>query len=272
MLRILNLAASESYEEIRNAPEFRAISRTSHLPSRLIYERLRNFMRHEVLREDDFSAPPDVSTAMKQVVDLLAKYFPMHVIYLPTYRRIEQDLKSLLNVESEPAELAGFIHFGMGDIKTKLNSVAEKIRDHFVLSYGKTSGQMLGQLTESIQITSQMRAALANLKEVEIVLGRVGQNISADVRNRILTMIEDGTITNNQHLSFFIFQLMDAYEAVREFRQSSMRAFANVCNSYLVNKKFRYNSVNATIQLYNTVTDPSWIWRGFHPVKSNFLA
>lgn len=52
MLQILNLAASGSYEEIRNDPEFRAISRTSHLPTRIIYERLRNFMRHAVLEAD----------------------------------------------------------------------------------------------------------------------------------------------------------------------------------------------------------------------------
>lgn len=133
MLRILNLAASGTYEEFRTAPEYRVISRASPLTSRVIYERLRNFMRHETLREDDLLSPRDVPADMKQVIELVTKHFPMHVIYLPTYRRIEQDLKSLLNVESEPAELTGFIHFGMRDIQNKINSVAEKIRDHFVL-------------------------------------------------------------------------------------------------------------------------------------------
>lgn len=46
----------------------------------------------------------------------------------------------------------------------------------------------------------------------------------------------------------------EAYEAVRELDES-MQAFANVCNGYLINKEFRCNSVNATIQLYNKVTD-----------------
>ena len=121
-------------------------------------------------------------------------------------------------------------------------------------SYGQISGQMLGQLTEKIEITEKMRDALANERDVSIVLSRVGQNISTSVRERILTMTRQHTLVNNQYLAFFMLQLIEAYGAVKDLDES-MQDFANVCNRYLINKEFRYNSATATLQLYNKLSN-----------------
>ena len=254
--RAMNLTGTLSYEQIRFVPEFRLIAERSTYPSRYVYDRLRDLAAHQLVAE---RSNPDLldqahASEMKRLTDIVARNFPLNVVYLPTYRRIEQALRYFLKVNDEPAELSGLIHFGMKDIHDKINSVTQKIRDHFVQSYGQISGQMLGQLTEKIEITEKMRDALANERDVSIVLSRVGQNISTSVRERILTMTRQHTLVNNQYLAFFMLQLIEAYGAVKDLDES-MQDFANVCNRYLINKEFRYNSATATLQLYNKLSN-----------------
>lgn len=141
------------------------------------------------------------------------------------------------------------IHFGMKDVESRIDAATKQIRDHFVTSYGQISGQMLGQLAENTAVSDDMRRRLNDRANVELVLGRVGDNVSDAQKALILGLLDNGTLTSNHHLSFFLSRLIEAYDQVKSF-DMSLQAYARVCNGYLINKSLKYDSLAGTLKLY----------------------
>ena len=71
------------------------------------------------------------------------------------------------------------IHFGMHDVRNRIDRITSQIRESFFNSYSKTNGQMLTQLIEGIHVEESDIDELANSEYIEIVLGRLGDNMNA---------------------------------------------------------------------------------------------
>lgn len=239
------------YSHLREETLFSSVARRLRVPSKVFYDRLIRFD----YRPD---GEPDLVDQMEnspilQLRSYLKENLDAAVLYLPTYRRVEQDIQQVLEVDEDDDEEDIGIHFGMSDVKKKIEHVTSQIRDHSITSYGQISGQMLGQLAEDRDLSGEMIERLNDRSSVELVLGRVGENVTDAQKQLILDAMDNGTLLENRPLSFFLSRLIEEYDQVRELDKALLR-YANVCNGYLINKKMRYDSLNATLGLFEEIT------------------
>ena len=247
---LAHFAANNGYREFVESSVSRRIlqSSTMRIPTRVAYDYLIELYERD--SETDLSQEKS-SDALKKFKEDVTEAFPYETIYLPTYRRVEQDLQTLFG-DDEQIRSSKSIHFGMDDVERRMRRVQEKIRDHIVSSYSEISGQMLGQLASNIASDGVEAPVSANVEEIEVVLTRVGKSVSTIDRERILEMVRTDTLEKNGYLSFFLAKLVSAYSTVREL-DTAMKEFATVCNKYLVNKELRYNSVDASIDVISNL-------------------
>ncbi|KQQ61265.1 hypothetical protein ASF69_02335 [Rhizobium sp. Leaf311] len=239
------------YTHLREETLFTSVARRLRVPSKVFYDRLIRF---------DYSpdGEPDLVDQMEnspilQLRSHLENNLNASVLYLPTYRRVEQDMQQDIDEDDDNDDDGINIHFGMSDVKKKIDRVTSQIRDHSIMSYGQISGQMLGQLAEDRGLTSEMIDRLTDRGSVELVLARVGENVTSHQRDLILDAMDSGSLLENRHLSFFLSRLIEEYDQVRELDKALLR-YASVCNGYLINKKMRYDSLNATLGLFEEIT------------------
>lgn len=239
------------YTHLREETLFTSIARRLRVPTKVFYERL---VRFDYGSERDLDLVDQMENSpILQIRAYLAKNLDAAVLYLPTYRRVEQDMQQVLELEDDDDTAEIGIHFGMSDVKRKIEHVTSQIRDHSIMSYGQISGQMLGQLAEDRDLSYEMVQRLNDRGSVELVLARVGENVTDAQKELILDAMDNGTLLENRHLSFFLSRLIEEYDQVRELDKALIR-YALVCNGYLINKKMRYDSLNATLGLFEEVS------------------
>lgn len=205
------------------------------------------------------------------------------VIYLPTYRRIEQDLKAIFpNItEEELRKLTttsravskpgarGFVelvHFGMEDVEERLASELETIQR-------RTREQLTGLTASYLQDIIRSRAdvvepALIRIMSdavVEAVLSRVDENtLSSEDKREVQEAIRrirsggSSPLARDQYLTYFFSRLMDIYTDLN-MSESAIRQLADTCNKYFVGKRVRYDDANFTAKVFDRQGKPlSW--------------
>ncbi len=178
------------------------------------------------------------------------KHFNLKVLYLPTYRRVEEDLTNLGSYDYDFSD--SLINFGMSDVKQRFRNVRNELRDSAVSLYTNLNGRMLTQLTTDYVATSEQFEKIKNTEALKIVLDRVGDSISNETKNRILTLVENSTIEQERYhpLVFILSNLIDVYFEQKEL-DDAIKEFVNVSNKYLVNKTFIYNESKVEITIIN---------------------
>ena len=249
--RLIAMAKEYPVGRLREDPIFTHAARLSKMPTGIFASRLRN-IDVEPDGELDLVILSEDSPVTK-LRSFLKNKFNHSVIYLPTYRRVEQDLEEFIDIAEEEGSFTALdIHFGMKDVEDRLSKSTKQIRDHFVESYGQVSGQMLGQLADNTPVSEQMKQRLSDRSSIELVLGRVADYVSDTQRTLILKLFDDDRLLENGHLSFFLSSLIESYEQVREV-DTALQKYAQVCNSYLLNKEMRYDGLNAIVSVYETI-------------------
>lgn len=187
----------------------------------------------------------------KEVLDNIKSKIPFDVLYLPTYRRVEQDLKNLSGDEenTDKAFLNQAINFGMGDVDARIKQITKEILSSSVEWFSKVNGQMLNQLVDGLKIEQHMLDSIQSPAAVKIVLDRVGNNISSSSKERILELIKTQDITSgHDHLIYFISSLVKVYEQQRE-NDTALQQFCAVCNKYLGDKMLRYDESKVEVDI-----------------------
>ncbi|MGF7441113.1 AAA family ATPase [Campylobacter concisus] len=202
-------------------------------------------------------------------MDNIRQELKFSILYLPTYRRVEEDLKNLgvfeergmrrrdtrsYYTESYNVELADelddeetLIHFGMNDVKQKIKSIKQEIERSTITGFSKLTGQMLSHF---LHTTSNDFNKIESLDKntIRIILHRVGDNISKKDKESILNLLDKKTeLSNKSDLVFFIFKLIDIYNAHKHL-DDKMKKFRDVCNQYLFDKEVVYDE--SLVDLY----------------------
>ncbi|NER38346.1 MAG: AAA family ATPase [Oscillatoria sp. SIO1A7] len=182
------------------------------------------------------------------------------ILYFPTYRRVEEDLKNLGYEEEEKSEGFSFgqgdgklIQFGMKDVSNKFDEITTTIKNSALNLFSKVTGEILTQFVEGIHITQEMRDSIKP-DTLNIVLSRVGEeNISTSDRERIENLVSSGEINSEKHnqLVYFLSKLVGLYEQQKE-KDESINQFASVCNNYLNEKRIVYDEANVEISIIQT--------------------
>lgn len=201
------------------------------------------------------------------------------VLYLPTYRRIEQDLKSIFpeyegdfkkvikSRASKQSDFARggfveFVEFGMEDVEARVQSRVAALKENSRVELNNLAGGYLRDVIrgEARQWNGEKIKTLSD-DEVQIILGRVEEKQLNEDDKRILFQVinlirnGDGLTSDHELLAHFFSKLVQIYEAQRT-SEIPVRQFIEVCNKYLTAKEFSYDDVNFHVPLLLEAGDP----------------
>lgn len=189
------------------------------------------------------------------VIRKLEKNIDANILYFPTYRRIEEDIKNIGFVNRDDyndirlkykkeifqhsESNSDIIRFGMTDVEERIEEVTSKIAHSSILGFSDITADMLHQLLTDFPNVKTNNRKKIDSDKLNIILDRIGPNMSIDDRNKIKDYIKTGN-TANKGLLFFIDKLIELYNK-QEKQDSAIKNFVEVCNHYLTEKKYIYN-------------------------------
>lgn len=185
----------------------------------------------------------------KDKMDSIRERFPYKCLHLPTYRRVEEDIKAFGGAPGEVESLISLINFGMSDVKEKIEKITSEIIRSSVEWFSKINGQMLSQLVNGVKVTPKMIRSIKQPKAVEVVLERIGKNITAAQKEQILELVRSGKIfEGHEPLIYFVANLLAVYEQQQE-NDTAIQQFTHYCNKYLSDKEFKYDESSVKISI-----------------------
>lgn len=198
------------------------------------------------------------------------------VLYLPTYRRIEQDLSSIfpridpehVTRRKDPPGCIEMIGFGMQDveeaIQRKMNSLSENLRN----GLNKLTGTYLRDIIRG-DYKSADPSGLRKLDSTTIddIFSRIEPSIipqpEQENLKQSLNNIRSGALQEDKVVIHFLTQLIKLYTEQRKDEQD-VENFVKVCNQYLLNKRMVYDKADFTITIQhhengsdNSIEQPS---------------
>ncbi|MBV5279445.1 MAG: AAA family ATPase [Campylobacteraceae bacterium] len=130
------------------------------------------------------------------------------ILYLPTYRRVEEDLKNLGTFKERIVQRSDrtyyremeedfevtddtLIHFGMEDVKQKIIKIEQEIEKSTITGFSKLTGQMLSHFLHTAKNISSKEIEALDQNTIKIILHRVGDNIPKRDKESILSLLKD---------------------------------------------------------------------------------
>lgn len=200
----------------------------------------------EKLQGKIFSSNENISKAIA-TVRIYFKNF--EVIYLPTYRRIENPLE-LKKTEDHPyrntrqkfripfSKLSGDIQFGLSDISERLSELNREILSQSNQGYRKLSADIIKELLDGsfdrADVTDlyypnsdDLNLFFLRLKKEERYRSPYGDVVIPDIDRLI-----NSTKETNRFLLYFLSKLNSVIQATKDI-ESQVENFINKCNKYL---------------------------------------
>ncbi|NMH61269.1 AAA family ATPase [Alteromonas sp. MYP5] len=184
----------------------------------------------------------------KEKLKRIREKFGLNIVYLPTYRRVEQDFEELSANESVDISNEHSINFGMKDVSQRFEEITEEIKSSSVQWFSKVNGEMLSQLVEGFKVDDETKNNI-DAEALKIVLDRIGNNIQQSYKKEIIRLVDSGEIfSGHDPLVYFISNLVKVY-GEQKSNDKAIQEFSEVCNRYLVDKKIDYNESDVTIDI-----------------------
>lgn len=203
----------------------------------------------------------------------LIKSYSIEILYFPTYRRVEEDLKNLgkfrkkhihpdfeeefIEEIDEDIQISDntLIHFGMEDVDQRINTVKDIINSSTVEGFSKVTGEILSQLLKGFPDIEQEQIENLDISTAKIVLHRVGDSLSEYDRKEILKLLDKPKdLLKKKELTYFLFNLIEIYNQHKHV-DDAIKNFRDVCNNYLEDKEFRYNESLVSIEIFRKNTN-----------------
>ena len=194
---------------------------------------------------------------VKVLEEIISSNITHKIIYLPTYRRIEDDFP-IFNRRQKAADNAELlIRFGMADVQNSIEKILTNIRQLAVSDFSKMSAILLKEYVDGDDPANNFIKPIQgnlNIETVKIVLDRIGMGIDDTYKKKILDLVGNGQIYKYPYLLNLITKLIDNYDSQKKF-DDRIKKFTNTCNKYLNDKKFNYNP--STLELNILLNDGS---------------
>lgn len=242
IISLIDLVEKQPNYLIEKNHSFREVLKTIDMPPSVLIDYLLEIRHHRRYKK--------ISKATQEKLDKIKKHFPFEPLYLPTYRRVEEDFRNFYSQKDRTPQKFSSINFGMGDVAASITEITSEILVSSVEWFSKINGQMLTQLVDGFSITEDMYKSISNPKAVQIVLERIGKNISDSHKEQILSLVKSGDIRKGRHdaLIYFVSNLLKVYEQQQE-NDKVIQQFTTVSNKYLNDKEVVYNESNVTIDI-----------------------
>lgn len=271
LLRHLPPPIREKIKIALNKGDFEYIDLTlSRYLSPMRYREFRNnFFHYQINFFDNLENDIKKCTQkINRLVDKLEKSIDFNILYLPTYRRIERELEFILkgydkddfknisirsdvNNQHSSKNHVELIQFGMDDVNDAKNEILDKLKEfqrtELNLLTLKYLGDVVNKKYEKIDIAKIKKATD---DDIDNVLGRIDENLlNEETKNKLRETIKTvksskTNVNEDEHtkvICHYFTKLLDFQEKLKQ-KESKMRDFCSVCNKYIVDKEFCYES------------------------------
>ncbi len=206
-----------------------------------------------------------------QEFEIFKSRLDFKLIYLPTYRRVEEDLNNLGNFKEkfidyrndryyreieEEKEINDdtLIHFGMEDVREKVIEIEREIEKSTISGFSKLTGEMLSQLLRGFPTIDNELINDLDVQAGKIILDRVGNSLSTTDKDNIKGLLESKeSLKEKKELVYFISKLIGIYNEHKHL-DDNLKIFKDICNRYLVDKEFRYDESSIDLDIYRINT------------------
>lgn len=206
-------------------------------------------------------------SAKRQTLDLrdkwktIKKEFPYTIVYMPTYRRVEEDIRTLgltSKMRHNNRHEESHIFFGMADVQETFNQLTDQIRISTSETFRTVSSKMIDELLEGgISLSGNIDTSrLKDQKAIDLVMKRLGKQLPS---NRLIQLNEfinnPNAIDSDARMMLYLLNnFFEIYETQRE-NDSKIKLFISIANKYLVNKELRYDEVSIKIKMFSTINN-----------------
>ena len=180
---------------------------------------------------------------IENLCNIVDKKINQRIIYLTTYRRIENDFTNLIRKEDDYLENDILIRFGMSDIENSINKILNMIRENSRESFNKMTSVLIKQYTYPNQMEKSFSSHnKINMDMLKIILDRLGNQITDQDKKIILSLLENGEIYENSYsyLLNLVNNLIENFKKQKIY-DDKINTFVNTCNKYFNGKKFYYD-------------------------------
>lgn len=203
------------------------------------------------------------SERLVQLRERLRSSLGAQLLYLPTYRRIERELSSILqgldpdekrraSTISRQAEDAPdyieLVEFGMNDVKEAIKNTLEGIRNFQLLGTTRLSLTYLGDVvTRKYDHPATEVISSAPQETIEAVINRVDSTIlsiykKSDLREMILSKKNVSSLSEHEKIIYHYFAKLVEFQRELESKETNIRMFCKICSEYITDKRFIYES------------------------------
>lgn len=227
--------------------------------------------------EEDLLALPK-----KNIEDQLNQFVPGRTLYLPTYRRIEKDLRDISPeigrlfrdkfTEEKEFELTrsskyyvDLVSFGMNDVRARLADLNRELKDFSLKKFNNLSGVYLKDVirnkADEYDVEQIQQLSEASLLKV---LSRVSEDVltpnDKDLLRTRVNQIREGKAApptvQDKYLANYFSRLMTVNEEITS-REKDVLSFIETCNDYLKpRKEIVYDDTTYSTMILDAVSGP----------------
>ncbi len=202
---------------------------------------------------------------LKQTIESIREAINVQILYLPTYRRIEQELnlifkgiddrelrsrRELLTARRGNEAFVELIEFGMKDVENAIDNTLSQLNKFARENLNNLTFGYLGDIVEKQYATVELRSIRdASEQTIDNILNRIQEHILSSENKQHLREIIEGVKNNapqTEHTKVIChyFTKLMAFQKELETKESQIMQFCAVCNEYMVDKVFKYDISN----------------------------
>ena len=181
---------------------------------------------------------------------IIQKKLKNNIIYLPTYRRIEEDFNKCMNNDmkyrNDIMKKISNLQFGMNDVEQLIKNTCDELRNNTNEGFKEMTSNLLKNYVSMLKNKSKKVKVIRHKIEeskLRIIFERLAEKIDEDVKKSIIEFTNQSekiTDFEYSYLVIIINSLIEIYEKTKAMDES-LDKFVCVCNKYLENNTFKYN-------------------------------
>lgn len=199
---------------------------------------------------------------LRQTLDSIKNSLNAQLLYLPTYRRIEQELnlifkglderelrnrRELLTTRKGDGTFVELIEFGMKDVENAINQTLAQLSSFARESLNNLTFGYLGDIVEQQYSTVDLKGIKGSSEQtISNILNRIQDHILSPKNKQHLREIIEGVKSQTEQtehakvICHYFTKLM-IFQKELEKKESQIMSFCGVCNEYMVDKVFSYD-------------------------------
>jgi ABC-type transport system involved in cytochrome c biogenesis ATPase subunit len=252
------LLTTDTVELFRNPQKMEFEAEKLNLPMSIFFE-LSNRINREQFNL--FSSISEKNLNLNRLLD-------SQILYLPTYRRIEQDLKNIfpdlesdidkyrkrkrINRVAEETSYVELVEFGMEDVEVKINKRLNELKENLntKLKNDLTGTYLKDVINKRYTKISKKETDTFDEDVLDAILNIIDDDVlSKSEKEKLIHFVKDtkevGGLKKDEDkmIAFFIYRLINIYNEQKKEEQDIVD-FVAICNQYSSNKEFIYDNIN----------------------------